>query len=190
MASTVDICNGAMQLLGERLIVSLTENSKAARECNASWDRIRRATIRLQPWNSTTTRKTIPKLTTVPAYDWDVEYQLPSDCLAVFEIDGADSSDEWRIEGRKLLCDLGAPLGIMYGRDESDSQIVDPLLVEVLSMTMAVELCETLTQSNSKEEKIQRKLDKTLAAAARVDGREQTPGKFEEDQWLLARWRR
>ncbi len=190
MASTVEICNGGLQLLGSSLIVSLTDATKAARECNLAWDRVRRMVLRSHAWNCTTTRISLAKLATTPVYGFDFEYQLPTDCLILYDIENSDNRTDWRVEGRKLLTDFDTPLGILYGRDETDSQQFDSLLVEVLALAMAVDLCETLTQSNSKKKVLEQQLLAVRSKALETDGWEQTPAEFEEDVWLLARWRR
>ena len=51
MASIVDICNGSLNQLGATTIVSLTEDSKNARLCNARFTQIRDSVFRSHPWN-------------------------------------------------------------------------------------------------------------------------------------------
>ena len=51
MASVVDICNGALNQLGATTIVSLTEDSKNGRLCNARYTQIRDSVFRSHPWN-------------------------------------------------------------------------------------------------------------------------------------------
>ena len=46
MASIVDICNGSLNQLGATTIVSLTEDSKNARLCNARFTQIRDSVFR------------------------------------------------------------------------------------------------------------------------------------------------
>ncbi len=190
MASTVDIVNGGLMLLGETLIASLTDATQEARLASAAWARVRPAVIRAHPWNSTTTRASLSKLSTTPAWGWDYEYQLPADCLGVFDVDTDDSGQFWTVEGRKLLSDLDAPLGILYAKDEEDSQVFDPLLVETLAHAMALELCEAITQSNTKRGQLHELLNETMTRAKLADGQESSPRDFDEDDWLLARLRR
>ena len=190
MASTVDIVNGGLMLLGETLITSLSDATQEARLASSAWARVRPAVIRAHPWNSTTTRTTLAKLATTPAWGYDYEYQLPHDCLAVFDINTDDSEQYWAVEGRKLLCDLDAPLGILYAKDETDSGVFDPLLVEALSHAVALELCEAITQSNTKRGQLHELLNETMTRAKMADGQESSPKAFDEDDWLLARLRR
>ena len=52
MASVVDICNSALNQIGASNIISLTEDSKAARICNQRYDFIRDYVFLAHPWNS------------------------------------------------------------------------------------------------------------------------------------------
>lgn len=51
MASVVQICNGALNQLGASTILTLTEDSKNARLCNARYENVRDAVFRHHPWN-------------------------------------------------------------------------------------------------------------------------------------------
>ena len=51
MASVVDICNTALNQLGASTILTLTEDSKNARLCNARYTQIRDAVFRSHPFN-------------------------------------------------------------------------------------------------------------------------------------------
>ena len=54
MASVVDICNSALNLLGASTISSLTEDSKNARLCNQRYEPIRNRMFRSHAWNCLT----------------------------------------------------------------------------------------------------------------------------------------
>ena len=51
MASTVDICNGALNQLGATTILSLTEDSKNARLCNSRYTQVRDGLFRINEYN-------------------------------------------------------------------------------------------------------------------------------------------
>ena len=56
MASVVDICNSALNLLGASTISALTEDSKNARLCNQRYENIRNRMFRSHAWNCLTKR--------------------------------------------------------------------------------------------------------------------------------------
>ena len=55
-SSPEDICNEALNLVGARMITSLTENSREAQQCQFIYDKIRRAELRRNTWVFSTRR--------------------------------------------------------------------------------------------------------------------------------------
>ena len=77
MASVVDICNGALNQLGATTIVSLTEDSKNGRLCNARYTQIRDSVFRSHPWNCLQKRLELSSSTDTPAWGYSFKYDLP-----------------------------------------------------------------------------------------------------------------
>lgn len=187
MPSVVQICNRALSRVGDKRIIALTDDSNPARACNDAWERIRDEVFREHPWNCLTERASLAKLATDPEHGYDDQYQLPSDCIRVLEVIDHYKLP-WVVEGRKILCDVGAPLQIRYIKRETDANQYDALLVSVLAARLAVDLVEELTQSNTKMEAQRDRYQVLLDQAKAADGQEQSPMEFEEDDWLDARW--
>ena len=59
MASEVDICNSALNMIGASNIISLNEDSKAGRICNQRYALVRDSVFRSHPWNCLMTRVTL-----------------------------------------------------------------------------------------------------------------------------------
>lgn len=62
MASVVDICNSALNMLGGNTIISLTETSKNARLCNQRYELVRDAVFREHPWNCLQKESSLQKI--------------------------------------------------------------------------------------------------------------------------------
>ena len=184
MVSTVDICNRALQKLGHTKITSLDDDVKAARESARAYGPVRDAVFRDHPWNCLLTRASFAALSEAPAWGFAYQYQLPVDCLRVLEV---DTRCVWRVEGRHILSDAGAPLNILYVRQEDDPEQYDLLLVEALASRLAGELAESLTQSNTKKEMIEREYLDALDRARRADAQEGTAQRLFRSSWLEAR---
>jgi hypothetical protein len=86
MASVVDICNTALNQLGASTILTLTEDSKNARLCNARYTQIRDAVFRSHPFNCLQKRVELSSSTTTPAWGYSFQYDLPGDCLRLLRI--------------------------------------------------------------------------------------------------------
>lgn len=162
MPSTVDIANFALNNLGASNIVSLDENSKAARIVNQRYEAVRDAVFRAHPWNCLIQRAELAQETDTPAFGYAYQYALPSDpyCLRVLEFSNGTLSypqDNMKsniggpvyvIEGRKLLTDEGIAKIKYIGR-VTDPQQYDASLVEAISARLAAEICYAITGSTT-----------------------------------------
>ena len=187
MASVVGICNNALIKLGQDTIISLTEDSKAARTCNQLYEDTRDAVFRAHPWNSLIKRVELAQLSTSPAYEFEYEYQLPTDCLRVLSTDKVEYETElFKIEGRKLLSDDTA-VSILYVAKITDPNEYDTLLREAIAARLAAELAIIMTDSNSLVQTMWTLYQDKLREARSVDGQEGTPDRIEADTYLNAR---
>ena len=69
MASVVDICNSALNLLGASTISALTDDSKNARLCNQRYEPVRNRVFRSHAWNCLTKRVQLAKDSTAPVVE-------------------------------------------------------------------------------------------------------------------------
>ena len=185
MASETSICNRALQILGANRITSLADlNSKSARECSVAYEPLRDALLRSHPWNFAITRAQLAEDALPPAFDFDHQYTLPADALRV--LPNSDSTNDWVIEGRKILTNWPAPLNVRYIKLVTDPNIMDPLFRETLSAQIAAETCEALTGSTNKQAVISQRISQTLATAFRTGGMEQRPQDGVESSWVEA----
>ena len=145
MASIVVICNGALNQLGASTILSLTEDSKNARLCNARFTQIRDSVFRSHPWNCLQKRSHLAADSDAPAWGFTQQYTLPADCLRVLTI--LDHDSDYKIEGRKILTD-NSSMKILYISRVTDPNEYDELLRETLSAALAADIAYAITSSN------------------------------------------
>ena len=145
MASIVDICNGALNQLGATTILSLTEDSKNARLCNARYTQVRDALFRSHPWNCLQKRVELAADTDTPAWGFTKQYTLPADCLRLLRI--LDYDSDHKVEGRKILTDASS-MKILYVARITDPNEYDELLRETLSAALAADIAYAITSSN------------------------------------------
>ncbi len=145
MASVVDICNGALNQLGATTILTLTEDSKNARLCNARYTQVRDSVFRSHPWNCLQKRLQLAADTATPAWGFTKQYTLPADCLRVLTI--LDYDADYKIEGRKILTD-NSTMKILYISRVEDPNEYDELLRETLSAALAADIAYAITSSN------------------------------------------
>jgi hypothetical protein len=184
MASIVGICNSALIKAGAEPILSLTENSKAARLCNEQYEKLRDEVLRAHPWNFAIHRVCLARLSVSPSFEFAYQYQLPSDCLRVLRMAFAGST--FKIEGRSLLTDEPTAK-ILYIRRELDPQRFDSQFREALAYRIAADLAFPLAASTTLSQALWRLYEQQLATARSMDGQEGTPDNLQADAWINSR---
>lgn len=189
MASKVEIANRALQLLGAKRIVSLTEDSRNARAVNAAYEPVKKAELRKHPWGFAITRVALAADATAPAFTKTNSFPMPSNCLRPLAPDPEVNYNDldWIIEGRAIITNDSAPLNLRYVRDVDDPNIMDPLFREALSAKIAREICEEITQSNTKISTADAVYKEAIDEAKRVNAIEKVAAKPPEDEWITVR---
>jgi len=185
MPSVVEVCNKALDKLGHGAITSLNDGTKAANLCLRSWEMVRDEMLRAHPWNFAVKRLALAPSDETPAWGFSYAFPIPSDYLRMIEIlDSAQFNHQ--IESNNILCDETV-LYVRYIYKVTDPNQYDSMFVDVVATRLAIELCEPLTQSNTKKNELIKDLDAALTNAKRVDGQENPPVSFAEDDWITAR---
>jgi len=79
------------------------------------------------------------------------------------------------------------PLPLLYVADITNTAIFHPLFVEALACQMAVEMCERLTQSTTKQQMAQMKYTSTMREARFVNAVQNPPQSRPDNTWVLSR---
>ena len=169
MASTVDICNGALNQLGATTILSLTEDSKNARLCNSRYTQVRDAVFRSHPWNCLQKRVELASSTTTPAWGYKFKFDLPGDCLRLLRILDFDSN--YQVEGRSILSN-NETMKILYISRVEDPNQYDELLRETLSAALGSDIAYAITSNNTTSQNMLVTYQEKLKDARFVDSTE------------------
>ncbi len=184
MTSQVSIANKALQKIGEQFITSFTDDSVPARAVNRVYEDVVRGMLRAHPWNFAVKRVALPADVATPVWEFEAQYTLPSDFLRMVAV---ELNPDYTIEDGKILTNEDAPLNIAYIFFQEDPNKYDLLFVDALSGRLAVELVETLTQSNSKKAAAIAEFNEAFKRARNVDGQDQPFKRYIEDDWIIAR---
>lgn len=169
MASVVDICNGALNQLGASTIISLTEDSKNARLCNARYSQVRDSLFRSHLWNCLIKRAELARDTATPSWGFSYQFTLPADCLRVITILNYDY--DYKIEGRKILANHDS-IKVQYVARIEDPNQYDELLRETLSAALAADIAYAITSSNPMASNMYNLFQDKLREARFVDATE------------------
>jgi hypothetical protein len=200
MASSVEIANSALTKLGETRITSLTDNVKGAREINAIFEIRRNRLLRSFNWSFAMKRTQLSALSDAPSWGYALQYQLPADCLRVVQVNdlwnipglsdfmGGPDEEPYRIEGRTIVTDFTAPLKIRYVRKVTNTEEFDACFTEVFAYDLAVEACESITQSNTKKQDLKDGRRTEIVEAIRANAIELPPQVVPDDSWIASRF--
>lgn len=198
MISDVAIANLALTKLGTARIIDFADPNERARAVSAIYDSKRDDELRKGRWRFAKRRTKLPELSTPPAFGYGHAYQMPADCLRVDLIGPyavGDNLQDYRtsdylpytIEGRVIMTDLMAPLQFQYGARVTDPAMFDACFAEALACRLAIELCESLTSSNTKKQLLQGEYDLQLRTARNINAIEQPPVPLSDSSWVLSR---
>ncbi len=184
MASVVSVSNLALQKLGAKRIVSLTQDSNNARECNACYAHVRDSELRKRSWGFARDFAQLAASGTTPLFGYTYAYLKPADCLRILPPN--DPALDWRQVGSYIYTNWGAPLDLEYIRRVTDVNQMDSLFQEAWACKMAWQMCEAITQSNQKKTDIRDEYRDAIREARQVGSFEDIAGEAPEDPWLVA----
>jgi len=193
VASKVSIANRALTKLGEERILLLSDDTKPARTLNAMFDDVRDAELRRHRWRFAIARTSLSALVEAPAWGYTRQFPLPSDYLSLVQVGevyvraSSKGQASWSVEGGRILTNMEAPLKIRYVARVDNYGLYDPLFVEVLACKLALESCETLTQSNTKYQSVAEAYTFAVREAVRQSAIENPPDELPDGSWLDSR---
>jgi len=196
--SDVAIANLALTKIGDLRITSLSDNTKPAREVNAVYSMLRDKLQRTYNWRFCVKRAVLAAESTAPVFDYSSQYPVPSDCLRILQINAyypaPDLSDlissggqEYVLEGGKILTRNSGSMNLRYLARISDPTKFDTSFDEAFASSIAYNVAEALTQSDSKKNAALRDYRMALMDAIRANAIENPPESIADTTWLTVR---
>lgn len=172
MPTETEIANLALQHLGESRINAIDDDGdKVSRTCKVNFAQARDEALQSARWACAKKFARLSMLAEMPMVNWSAGYQLPDDFLRLIEINGVDAwmpMEFFDRFGDTLVTGRG---GSGYDIDGADTLVItyihrltdctrfDPLLVDVVSMLLAMKCARTLTGSDSKAAELRREYE-------------------------------
>ena len=186
-SSEVDLCNMALDSVGQASILALTDNSEQARACNSRYATARDAVLRAHRWNCATKRAALTELSTAPVWGFSRAFQLPADFVRFANLD--DLAIHFRIEGgddgRVLLTDDTA-VNLLYIYRLTTVPQMDEGLKECVAARLAAEIAYKLTGDKQVARDLYVVYQDKLNEARYADSLESPIERFEDRTWLDA----
>ena len=191
MASVVNMCNSALNLLGASTIAALTDDTKNARLCNQRYEPVRSRVFRSHAWNCLHKRLQLAQNSTAPVVEYDHAYALPSDCLRVLKIhngstDSIASALDYKLEGRNIVTDIDTVF-LIYIALDTDPNNYDTYLRESISHQLSADLAYAITNNATLANQYMARADERLREARFIDATENSLGTIEANEFTDAR---
>lgn len=185
--SEVQICNVGLIALGVNPILSLSDNSKAARECKAIYADKRDELLRNHDWSFAVHRTVLAPDVAAPAFEYTYQFTQPADSLRLVSVTDALRNDlVYILEGGKILCDYDT-IYVRYVQQVTDPIKMDTSFRQTLSMVIAKELAIPLTASPGKKAAMEEAYEVALASGKFAGSSESYPVELITDDWINSR---
>lgn len=172
MASKTAIGVRALQFLGQGPVTSIDSSQPAAKALRRVYDDSRRAILEEHPWSFAKARAALPASATAPIWGYARGFPVPVDFIRfigtrdepAYDIEADPSGTRW------IVTDAVAPLNIIYIYDVTDTGRYPPSFVDAFAARLAFDVCEDITQSNTKGETNWQRYQAFLLKAKTVNG--------------------
>jgi hypothetical protein len=187
----VDICNWALDMLGQPTINSLsppfTDKRGMAAFFSRRYSTVRDAELRAYKWSFAKTHADVNKDGTAPleSTGFARRFRKPSDCLRILQPAGCRV--DWQIHGDYILTNDDDPLPLTYIKRETNTALYDPLFTEALAIKLAVAAVEKVTNSNVKKVDLLDDYRRVIAEARRTNSIELPSEDPPEDTFVTVR---
>jgi hypothetical protein len=191
--SAVSIASSALVRLGDKAIISLTDDSDRARVMNTLYPTVLDAVLRAHRWNFAIARAALPALSDAPAWEYDNQFQLPAGaspayCIRLLTTEAYELyQTPFVVEGRTVLTNAAAPLKIKYIARITDPAQYDAMFVEALIARLAAEAAYPVTGSKQAADAQWALYQLKVREAMTYDGLEGTPDALEANQLVDVR---
>ena len=194
-SSKTDICNLALCRIGAK-VVTLAEitadTAVTATHCNRFYEQTRDLLLRSNQFRFSRTRATLVRGST-PDFEYSYSYKLPTDFHTLISIYDSSEPDgvykyKYTIEGDVILLNE-TTCDIRYVKNVTSVADFDPLFIEVLTLSLALELVMPLTQDLKLYQEVKYELfNEILPKARTIDKQEaNTDGRAGKQNWNEAR---
>ena len=191
MASVVNICNSALNLIGASTISALTEDTKNARLCNQRYEPVRNRVFRGHNWNCLIKRVELAQNSTAPVVEYTYAYALPSDFLRVLKIhngttDSIAADLDYKVEGKNIVTNQ-TTVYLVYVALDTDPNNYDAYLREAISHQLAADLAYAITNNATLANNYLTRADERLREARFIDATENSLDTVEANEFTDAR---
>jgi len=170
MATSIEICSNALNLIGHGSIASFTEGGAGANIAAALYETTYKDLLSQHRWRFASAKATLSRLVATPANKWSYAFQLPADYIVAIYV---YPNTDYEIYEDKLYSNMDAlDLDYIFKPDESK---MPAYFQRVLEFNLAAVFAVAITDNPSKSEEYRRMYDTQLRRARFTDAQARPP---------------
>lgn len=185
MATSIDICNQALILIGQDPIITMDDSSKQSRLCKRLYEPTLETLLREYPWSFAIRRVILAPETDAPGFGYTHKFVLPTDCMRI--VSTGLNDDQFVIEGNGILCDENI-VHLRYVCKPESASAYDSQFVQVFAHRLAKVMCQSLTANPDLVTMMARMENAALVRAMNTQAIETAPQPIVEGPWLKVRY--
>lgn len=193
MPAETDVINFALRLIGADPIASLDDGSHNANVARSFYTEIRDQMLRGHPWNFATKREKLAQSSTVPAFEHDHAYPMPSDWLRTISIHDNDAGFSTmlysveEIDGKTAVVTSADHVYLRYVAKVTDVNRMPPDFRKALEYRLAAAMAVPLAGSNTLRAECTKMGDRAMAQARSSDAMGGFPERRPRGSWASSR---
>jgi hypothetical protein len=190
-SAAADICNLALQHLGQKAITALTDETESARRCLRIYASTRDAVLRDASWGFAAVIDSLVLLSSESIPGWGYVFEYPATCVFIKKVYSGYYSDLEETVGalpvgnpenepfkvvylpdlnQKVIVTNFSPAYIEYTARVDDPDIYDQLFVKAFAYRLASELANILTGKEKTAQEMMQNYLVTISEAQKVNG--------------------
>jgi len=182
-----DIANAALSSIKAGKILSIdADNTDKAIVVRKHFAKTRDALQRLYKWNFNEAYLKLPAGGAAPAFGFKKRFPWTADILRIREVPCV-SRRHWRVQGRSVIANAGAPLNVVASVRVTDVGQWDALFKMVMIAALAEAIAPEAAKDDDTIDRASKAAAAALAKATPVDANEGTPDEPEEQDVILSR---
>lgn len=186
----IGMCNMALSFVGGNSIVSLTDDTIEAEECNRFYDIARTYCLENRDWTFAASTRQLAKDATPASTEFANSFSLPSDCLVVREVsDSADlrSRIKYQKNGNTIVTDEST-VYVKYTKNITNTSLFSPSFQTAVAHKLGEFLSPKITGDKVLKQTLQQNSEDLLDSGGAIDGMQGSPKRAFASKLLNARF--
>lgn len=187
----IDICNRALIELGANTIADFSSDTTESKVASLLYDATVRKVLSRYPWGFATKGHVANLIESENVTGYDRAYQLPADCVAVWNVRDPGGSDlptgEWEVYGTEVHCNGGGEtMEVDYTRVVGEA-LFPAHFTEALEIALMHRFCGPLSHSGSMRDALGKEFERVLSLSKNSDGRQRHARRIQPTRFLAVR---